>query len=75
MDNIERLDAFVIDKPIDMKVEEKATNYMDVDPTILILREENLLYHTMGDILLQGHAIWPQKCWCYLPTSSYHFVA
>ena len=59
MDSIERLDAFVTDKPIDMKVEEKATNYMDVDPTVLILREENLLYHTMGDILLQDHAIWP----------------
>ena len=59
MDSIERLDAFVTDKPIDMKVEEEATNYMDVDPTVLMLREENLLYHTMGDILLQDHAIWP----------------
>ena len=59
MDNMERLDAFVTDKPIDMKVEEEATNYMDVDPTVLMLREENLLYHTMGDILLQDHAIWP----------------
>ena len=59
MDSIERLDAFVTDKPIDMKVEEEATNYMDVDPTVLMLREENLLYLTMGDILLQDHAIWP----------------
>ena len=59
MDSIERLDAFVTNKPIDMKVEEEATNYMDVDPTVLMLREENLLYLTMGDILLQDHAIWP----------------
>ena len=37
---MECLDAFVTDKPIDMEVEEEATNYMDLDPTILMLREE-----------------------------------
>ena len=40
MDSIERLDAFVINKPTDMEVEEEVTDYMDVDPTVLILREE-----------------------------------
>ena len=30
---------FVTDKPTDMKVKEEATNYMEVDPTILTLRE------------------------------------
>ena len=40
MDSIERLDAFVTDKPIDMKVEEEATNYMDVDPMVLMQGEE-----------------------------------
>ena len=38
MDSMECLDAFVTDKPIDMEVEEEATNYMDLDPTILMLR-------------------------------------
>ena len=40
MDSIEHLDAFVIDKPTDMEVEEEVTDYMDVDPTVQILREE-----------------------------------
>ncbi|KAK9986684.1 hypothetical protein SO802_031635 [Lithocarpus litseifolius] len=40
MDNIEHLDAFVTDKPIDVEIEEEATDYMDVDPPILMLREE-----------------------------------
>ena len=40
MDIIERLDAFVTDKPTDMKVEENVKDYMDVDPTVLMLREE-----------------------------------
>ena len=40
MNSMERLDAFVIDKPTDMEVEEEATDYMDVDPTVLMLREE-----------------------------------
>ena len=40
MDSIEHLDAFVIDKPTDMKVEEEVTDYMDIDPAILMLREE-----------------------------------
>ena len=40
MDGIEHLDALVTDKPIDMEVEEEATDYMDVAPTVLMLREE-----------------------------------
>ena len=40
MDSIERLDAFVIDKPINMEVEEEITDDMDVDPTVLMLGEE-----------------------------------
>ena len=40
MDSIEHLDAFVIDKPTDIEVEEEAMDYMDVDPTVLMLREE-----------------------------------
>lgn len=40
MDSMERLDAFVTDKPIDMEVEKEAIDYMDVDPTVLMLGEE-----------------------------------
>ena len=40
MDNIECLDAFVTDKPTDMEVKEEVTDYIDVDLTVLMLREE-----------------------------------
>ena len=40
MDNIERLDAFVTDNPIDMENKEEDTDYMDVDPPVLMLSEE-----------------------------------
>ena len=40
IDSIERLDAFVTNKPTNMKVKEEAIDYMDVDPTILMLGEE-----------------------------------
>ena len=40
MDSIERLDAFTTNKPTDIEIEEETTDYMDVDPSILMLREE-----------------------------------
>ena len=40
MDSIERMDAFVSDKSIDMEIDEEATNYMDEDPVVLMLKEE-----------------------------------
>ena len=40
MDSIEHLDAFMTNKPTDMEVEEEATDYMDVDPIVLMLKEE-----------------------------------
>ena len=40
MDSIEHLDAFVTDEPTDMEVKEEATDYMDIDLAILMLREE-----------------------------------
>ena len=40
MDSIERLDAYVTDKPIDMEIDGEGTNYMDEDPMVLMLREE-----------------------------------
>ena len=40
MDSIERLDAFVTDKPINMEIDDEATDYMGEDRTVLMLREE-----------------------------------
>ena len=40
MDSIECLDAFMTDKPTSMKIDGEATNYMDEDPMVLMLREE-----------------------------------
>ena len=40
MDSIECLDVVVTDKPTDMEINEEATNYMDEDPAVLMLKEE-----------------------------------
>ena len=40
MDSIERMDAFVIDKPTNREIDEEATDYMDEDPAVLMLSEE-----------------------------------
>ena len=40
MDIIECLDALVTDKPTDMENDDEATDYMDQDPSVLMLREE-----------------------------------
>ena len=40
INSIKRLDAFVIDNPTDMEFEEEDTDYMDVDTSVLMLREE-----------------------------------
>ena len=39
-DSIECLDAFMTDKPTDMEIDKEATDYMDEDPAVLLLREE-----------------------------------
>ena len=40
MDNIERLDAYVIDKLTDMEIDDEGMDYMDEDPLVLMLRKE-----------------------------------
>ena len=40
VDNIEHLDAFMTNKPTNMEIDEEATDYMDEDPIVLMLREE-----------------------------------
>ncbi|KAK9998068.1 hypothetical protein SO802_017671 [Lithocarpus litseifolius] len=40
MDNIERLDGYVVDKPADMEVNGEGPDYMDEDPRVLMLKEE-----------------------------------
>ena len=44
MDNIEHLDAFMTDKSTEMEIEEEAMDYMDVNPPILMLREEEAFW-------------------------------
>ena len=46
MDSIERLDPFMIDKPIDMEIVEEAMDYMDEDPAVLMLREEGTYWES-----------------------------
>ena len=40
MDSIEHLDASAKNKPTDMEIDGEATDYMDEDPTVLMLRKE-----------------------------------
>ena len=42
MDSIERMDAFVTDKPTYMEIDKEAMDYMDEDPILLTLREEGM---------------------------------
>ena len=40
MDSIERLDAYVSDKPTNMEIDGEGMDYMKEDPLVLMLREE-----------------------------------
>ena len=40
MDSIKHLDAYVINKPIDMEIDDEGMDYIDEDPSVLMLREE-----------------------------------
>ena len=40
MDSIEHSNAYVIDKPIDMEINDEGMDYMDEDPLVLMLRKE-----------------------------------
>ena len=40
MDSIERLDAYVIDKPTYMEIDGEGTDYMNEDPMVMMLMEE-----------------------------------
>ena len=46
MDSIEHLDTYVTDKPTDMEIDDEGMNYMDEDPTILMLKEEGTRWET-----------------------------
>ena len=48
MDSTERLDAFVTDKPTDIEVDKVTTDYMDEDPTALMLREEGTYWKPLA---------------------------
>ena len=36
---------------------------------------KDFIHYTMGDLLLQGHAIRVEECRCHLSMNDYHFVA
>ena len=46
MDSIEGLDASVTNKLVDMEIEEKTTDYIDIDPMVLMLREEGAYWES-----------------------------
>ena len=48
MDNIEHLDAFMTDKSTEMEIEEEAMDYMDVNPPVLMLREEGAYWEPLA---------------------------
>ena len=48
MDNIEHLDAFMTDKSTEMEIEEEVMDYMDVNPPILMLREEGAYWEPLA---------------------------
>ena len=50
MDSIEHLDAFVTDKPTNMEIDDEATDYMDEDPALLMLREDGTCWETLAII-------------------------
>ena len=50
MDIIERLDAYVTDKPIDMEIDDEGMDYMDEDPLKLMLKEEGTRWETLAII-------------------------
>ena len=50
MDSIERLNAYVTEKPIDMEVDDEGTNYMDEDPLVLMLKEEGTRWEPLAII-------------------------
>ena len=48
MDNMERLDAFVTDKLIDIEIDNEATDYMDEGPAVRLLREEGTYWEPLA---------------------------
>ena len=40
MDSIERLDTYMTDKPTDIEIDGEGTDYMNEDPMVLMLMEE-----------------------------------
>ena len=47
MDSIEHLDAFVTNKLTDIEIDDKAIDYMDEDPTVLMLKQEGIYWEPL----------------------------
>ena len=50
MDSIECLGTFMTDKPTDMEVDEEAKDYIDEDPTVLMLRGEGTYWEPLPSL-------------------------
>ena len=61
MDNIEHLDAYVIDKLTDMEIDDEGMDYMDEDPLVLMLRKEG----TRWELLTIIEATTELKNWAW----------
>ena len=48
MDSIEHLDAFVTNKRTDIEIDDKAIDYMDEDPTVLMLKQEGIYWEPLA---------------------------
>ena len=47
MDSIEHLDAFVTNKRTNIEIDDKAIDYMDEDPTVLMLKQEGIYWEPL----------------------------
>ena len=68
MDSIEHLDAFVTDKLTDIEIDREAMDYMDEDPTVLMLKEKGTYWEPPAIIeaitkLRTGHGREPPTQW------------
>ena len=61
MDSIEHLDAFVTDKLTDIEIDREAMDYLDEDPTVLVLKEKGTYWEPSAII----KAITESKNWAW----------
>ena len=68
-----------IDMIVDMKVGYDMYSLMDGFSSCNQIKiapkdQEKMAKMCMGNLLLEHHAIWPQKCWCYISKGYDHYI-